>query len=154
MASAGSKDALAAGRAPEYYKFALIERDNYDPLLLCAGNQTFCIYAFEDGLLQAGPDRWFGRKEFVLVYPKLGIIENHQYYENNVSYVSDYWMKAGSLCSTYLRAESKEIWEDEEWELVLDENGEPVITYLINNAEVSKEDYFKFAERNKLPLSD
>ena len=44
--------------------------------------------------------------------------------------------------------ESKEIWENEEWELVLDENGEPVITYLINNSEVSKEDYFKFAERN------
>jgi len=143
-----SKDALAAGRAPEYYKFALIERENYDPLLLCSGNHTFCIYAFEDGLLQAGPDQWFSETELIFVYPKLGIIQNHQYYENNVSYVSDYWMRAGSLCASYLRTEAEMEMVDDEWKLVLNENGEPITTYLINNAEVSKEDYYKFAERN------
>jgi hypothetical protein len=139
-----SKDA-APDRASENYKFALIERENYDPLLLCVGNQTFCFYAFEDGLLQAGPNWWFSETELVFVYPKLGIIQNHQYFENNVSNVSDYWMKAGSLCATYLSTECE---LDEEWEPVFDENGMPITIYEINNAEVSKEDYYKFAERN------
>jgi hypothetical protein len=139
-----SKDAVT-DRASENYKFALIERENYDPLLLCVGNQTFCFYAFEDGLLQAGPNWWFSETELVFVYPKLGIIQNHQYFENNVSNVSDYWMKAGSLCATYLSTECE---LDEEWEPVFDENGMPITIYEINNAEVSKEDYYKFAERN------
>ena len=140
-----SKDASAAGSASENYKFALIERDGFEPLLLCAGNKTFCIYAFEDGLLQVGPNQWFSETEMVLVYPKLGIIENHQYYENNVSYISDYWMRAGSLCASYLRTECE---LDEEWEPVFDENGVPVTIYTINNEEVSKQDFYKFAERN------
>ena len=99
-------------------------------------------------MLQAGPDQWFSETELIFVYPKLGIIQNHQYYENNVSYVSDYWMRAGSLCASYLRTEAEMEMVDDEWKLVLNENGEPITTYLINNAEVSKEDYYKFAERN------
>lgn len=140
-----AKAAPTSDFAPANAKFALIERDNQDPLLLCVGNRTFNFYAFEDGLLQDCPDWWFSETELVLVYPNLGIVQNHQYFENNESYISDYWMKLGSVYANYLRTECE---MDADWEPVLDANGVPITIYLINGSEVSREAYYKFADRN------
>ncbi len=125
-------------------RFALIERTNSDPLLLCAGDQEYCFCSFDDGLLQVGPTTYFSETEFVLVYPGLGLIENTQYYENNEMSCARYYMKEGSLISNYINAEAK---YDSDWNPVLDTAGNPIVTYKINSAEVAKEQFDKQLSR-------
>ena len=125
--------------------FALIERENYDPLLLCAGNTRFCFYAFEDGLLQKGPTGYFSETVFRLVYPGLGIIENQQYFENNEMFDANYFMRSGSLLATYATSEAE---YDENWDVLLDASGYPIVNYKINSTKVPKEEFTAYISRN------
>ena len=126
------------GTNGELDKFALIERTNYEPLLLCANDREYCFCAFDDGLLQVGPTTYFSETALVLVYPGLGLIENNQYYENNEMYNARYYMKAGSVIYNYMSTEAK---YDSDWEPILDSDGAPIITYKVNSAEVTKEQF-------------
>lgn len=134
--------------------FALIKRDGKDPLLLCVGEQTFFLCAFEDGLLQVGPDWYFSETEFVLVYPDLGMVSNSQYFENNVMSNSNYFMKNGSLLANYVNTTCE---YDADWEPILDENGYPITTYWINGAKVSQKEFneqlTKYDEKFKQQLA-
>lgn len=125
--------------------FALVEQSNGDPMLLCVGERTFFFCAFEDGLLQVGPDWYFSETEFVLLYPELGMVSNNQYYENNEMSDAHYTMENGSLLVEYATTNCE---YDENWEPVLDENGYPIITYLINSVEVSREEFLDFTTGN------
>lgn len=125
--------------------FALIERTNYDPLLLCAGDHKFCFYAFEDGLLLKGPVSYFSETALRLVYPGLGMIEDIQYFENNEMYDACYHMRAGSLLANYAQSVAE---YDENWDVKTDANGYPIVKYKINMSEVTKDEFSKYLSRN------
>ena len=126
-------------------RFALIERTNYDPLLLCAGDQKFCFYAYEDGLLIQGPVSYFSETVFRLVYPGLGMIESLQYFENNEMSDANYYFRGGSLLSSYANSTAE---YDENWDVKTDADGLPIVKYQINLAEVSKDEFSKYLSRN------
>lgn len=125
--------------------FALIERTDGDPLLLCVGERDFLFCSYDDGMLLVGPAWWFSETEMELVFPGLGIVQNCQFYENNESYLSEYWMKDGSLLASYYSSECE---YDENWEPVFDQDGVPVTVYKINGTEYSKDEYYAYVGRN------
>ena len=120
--------------------FALIERENFDPMLLCAGENEYRFCSFEDGLLLLGPATFFSETDFVLVYPKLGIIESNQFYENNEMYNARYFLKAGSVVCNYANSTAQ---YDLDYEPILDTAGVPIVTYKINSSVVTKEQFSK-----------
>ena len=125
--------------------FALIERDGFDPLLLCVGDETFCFCAYEDGLVQIGPYWYFSETETILVYPNVGLIENLHYGDNEPVCIGGYWMRGGSLCNNYVWSEYV---LDENGECILDQSDLPVTRFVLNGAEVSKQDFYVFTDRN------
>lgn len=125
--------------------FALIERDDHDPLLLCVGDKSFCFCAYEDGLVQIGPYWYFSEAETVLVYPNVGLIENLHYGDNEPVCIGGYWMQKGSLCNVYVWSEYV---LDENMNLILDQSDLPVTRFVLNGAEVSKQDFYVFTDRN------
>ena len=139
-----SLKAALSGRVPEEYRFALIDQENGDPMLLCVCENDFFFCGFTDGLLQVGPKWWYSDSEFVLVYPRIGVVQNNTMMgENGEAYITNYWMTHGSGVYSYV---SKEVQRDKDWLPVLDANGEPVFVYKTNGSEVSKEKYQMNAE--------
>ena len=122
-------------------KFSLIEVTDRDPLLLIVDDKKMSLCSYEDGLVNEGPDNYFSDGQIILMYPSIGVIMNQNSYTEYECYTAYYFMKNGSIHLQYAYASTK---EDANWNVVLDNQGNPVMEYKVNGVITSYDDYSKY----------
>lgn len=129
----------------DYPYYALIEREGNTPLLVASNEDRFCICSFEEGLIQVGPDWYYSDYEEVYIYKQSGIIRNvSSYYEGKDTDISDYEMKCGSIISTYA---IKMVDQDDDYNDLLDENGDLVYSYRNNGAWIDEKAFDEYEKK-------
>ncbi|MBO6215476.1 MAG: hypothetical protein J6N76_08065 [Lachnospiraceae bacterium] len=126
------------------YKFALVEREGRDPLLLGVGDEKFRFFSYDNGLTGVLPSWYFSESsEIVMVYKPVGTIENLTSYESSSYTLINYYdVKDGSVVGRYMVQDAV---MDENGEYVMDSSGENVSEYTINGYKTDKATYVKAA---------
>ena len=126
------------------YSYALIPRKDADPLLLCIGDDTWHICAYEDGMLYQESDSYFEETMNYTAYPDAGVIRVSQYLEDGGMYNSYLEYGGGaqfySFGYTYLKL-------DENGEPETDASGAPVRIYELNSAKVTEEVFDEYIQK-------
>ena len=121
--------------------FALLERENGDPCLVCKGKFSFVVYSYENGLMQKTLDSFLSERSEVTIYPEIGVSRTK--YLNNENDISlfEYTYNSGTVFCEYsgMRPE-----RDEEYNIVTNEKGDPILTYTVEYETVDKNKYAEY----------
>ena len=151
-----------------YNRFALIDLDGKDPILLCINEEYYKIVSFDNGMVSTRCDGYFQDFDTAYLCPKTGYIENISV-ENNYDHdkwdapeircisVSRYLFKGGSMLNWYYSTNDASMFDKNEIDLEKITSGQDLqetesdqdLIYKIANQYVSKKEYMEFKNQTK-----
>ncbi|MCR4650100.1 MAG: hypothetical protein K5776_13595 [Lachnospiraceae bacterium] len=127
----------------ELDSFALIERRNQDPMLVCIGEGFFKIYSYDNGLLYAGDAEFFGENKYDIIFSGSGVLYDYAYFTNE-TYCSARTFSNGTSLAEYNNSIQV---VDENGEAVTDKENIPLYTYTVNGFDCTYEEFDGFVSK-------
>ena len=131
-------------RFDEVTDFALLERENGVPYLVCKGKGSFIIYSYENGLLQKTLDAYLSESNEVTIYPEIGVSRTkYLNNENDITIYEDTY-NSGAIFYKYSAVHPE---RDDEYNTVTDESGNPILVYTVEFETVDKDAYEEYESK-------